>query len=48
MYKGLSGEDKGETSSEIRKRVNTPRGIQKDRFGSIKIHSNSQMPPEGR
>jgi magnesium chelatase family protein len=44
-YKELSGEDKGESSSEIRKRVNAARGIQKARFGRMKIHSNSQMPP---
>ena len=44
-YKELSGEDKGETSSDIRKRVNAARGIQKGRFGKMKIHSNSQMPP---
>jgi magnesium chelatase family protein len=44
-YRELSGEDKGETSSEIRKRVNAARDIQKDRFGRMKIHSNSQMPP---
>ena len=41
-YKELSGEDKGESSSEIRKRVNAARDIQKDRFGRMKIHSNSQ------
>ena len=44
-YKELSVEDKGETSSEIRTRVNAARGIQKDRFGWMKIHANSQMPP---
>ncbi|MGB7293417.1 MAG: ATP-binding protein [Thermodesulfobacteriota bacterium] len=44
-YKELSGEDKGETSSEIRRRVNAARGIQKDRFGRMKAHSNSLTPP---
>jgi magnesium chelatase family protein len=44
-YKELAGEDKGEPSSAIRERVNGARGIQKKRFLSIKIHSNSQMSP---
>jgi predicted ATPase with chaperone activity len=44
-YKELSSEDKGEPSCEIRKRVNTPRGVQRERFGRTKIHSNSQLPP---
>jgi predicted ATPase with chaperone activity len=44
-YKELYSEDKGEPSCEIRKRVNTARGVQKERFGRMKIHSNSQLPP---
>jgi magnesium chelatase family protein len=40
-YKELSGE----ASSEIRRRVNAARGIQKERFGRMKVHSNSQMLP---
>jgi magnesium chelatase family protein len=44
-YRELPGEDKGETSSEIRKRVNAACDIQKHRFERMNILSHSQMPP---
>ncbi|MGH7900911.1 MAG: YifB family Mg chelatase-like AAA ATPase [Thermodesulfobacteriota bacterium] len=44
-YRELASEDKGETSSDIRRRVNSAREIQKNRFERMKIHSNSQMSP---
>lgn len=45
-YKELSSEAGGEKSSDIRKRVNTARDIQKNRFAKVGIHSNAQMTPK--
>lgn len=44
-YKELTSEAGGETSSDIRDRVNRARGLQKNRFAGSKIYSNSQMTP---
>jgi magnesium chelatase family protein len=44
-YRELSSEIVGETSSDIRERVNHAREIQKSRFHGSKIHSNAQMTP---
>ncbi len=44
-YKELSEDSGGETSSQIKERVNRAREIQIDRFKGTSIHSNSQMPP---
>ncbi len=45
-YSELSDERRGESSSEIKARVNRAKGIQNERFGGTGIFSNSQMPPE--
>lgn len=43
-YDDLSSVKKGETSAEVRKRVNKARGIQNERYRDIKgINSNSQL-----
>ncbi len=44
-YKELSDESGGETSSDIKGRVNRAREIQMMRFKGSPIHSNSQMSP---
>jgi len=44
-YKELASEAGGECSSDIRKRVNRAREIQRKRFEKIGIHSNAQMSP---
>lgn len=42
-YKDLSNYEKGETSAEIKKRVNEARGIQMERYKKHKIYSNAQL-----
>ena len=42
-YKELSAARAGESSEEIRKRVNSARDIQRERFTGKGIHCNSQM-----
>lgn len=42
-YSDLSSEKKGETSAEIKKRVNRTRKIQLDRYKGLNIYSNSQL-----
>ena len=44
-YKELSSETGGENSFSIRKRVNSARDIQKNRFSKLSIYSNAQMTP---
>ena len=42
-YKDLSNYEKGETSAEIKKRVNEARNIQRERYKKYKIYSNAQL-----
>ena len=42
-YRDLANRDAGEPSREIKKRVDSARGIQLDRFKGMKIYSNAQM-----
>ena len=42
-YKDLSNYEKGETSAEIKKRVNEARNIQRERYKRHKIYSNAQL-----
>lgn len=42
-YSDLSSEQKGETSAEIKKRVNRTRKIQLERYKGLNIYSNSQL-----
>lgn len=42
-YKDLSSMEKGETSAEIKKRVNEARQIQRERYKELGIYSNSQL-----
>ena len=42
-YQDLASKDAGENSDVIRKRVNTARSIQHQRFQKTKIHANAQM-----
>ncbi|MBO5060928.1 MAG: YifB family Mg chelatase-like AAA ATPase [Clostridia bacterium] len=42
-YKDLSSMEKGETSSEIKKRVNEARQIQRERYKQYGIYSNAQL-----
>lgn len=42
-YTDLSNAEKGETSAEIKKRVNKARQIQRERYKNYKIYSNSQL-----
>ena len=42
-YQELASKDAGESSDVIRKRVNTARSIQLQRFHKTKIHANAQM-----
>lgn len=42
-YDDLSSMEKGETSAQIKKRVNKARGIQLERYKQYGIHSNSQL-----
>lgn len=42
-YKDLSSTEKGETSAEIKKRVNRTRKIQLERYKGLNIYSNSQL-----
>jgi magnesium chelatase family protein len=44
-YRELSSEAAGESSLDIRERVNRAIGIQKTRLQGTKIHSNAQMTP---
>ncbi len=44
-YKDLSNIEKGETSAEIKKRVNKARKIQRERYKEYGIYSNSQLTP---
>ena len=44
-YKELSSDTGGENSFSIRKRVNSARDIQKNRFSKLSIYSNAQMTP---
>ena len=44
-YKELSSDTGGENSFSIRKRVNSARDIQKNRFRKLSIYSNAQMTP---
>ena len=44
-YEELSRETEGETSEEIRGRVNRTRGIQRERFKGTKIYCNAHMGP---
>jgi len=44
-YDELSDEKKGETSAEIRKRVNNARKIQLERYKDTKIYCNAQLTP---
>lgn len=45
-YKELSGKNKMETSTDIRKRVNKAREIQQKRYKNDNIYSNSQLSPK--
>ena len=42
-YDDLSSTAKGETSAEIKERVNRTRAVQLERYKNLKIHSNSQL-----
>lgn len=42
-YDDLSSSEKGETSAEIKKRVNRTRKIQLERYKNLNIYSNSQL-----
>ncbi len=42
-YKDLSNMEKGETSAEIKKRVNKARQIQRERYKEFGIYSNAQL-----
>ncbi len=42
-YKKLSSTEKGETSAEIKKRVNEARSIQRERYREYGIYSNAQL-----
>ena len=42
-YRDLASRDAGESSIEIKRRVNRARRIQLDRFKGMKIYSNAQM-----
>jgi magnesium chelatase family protein len=44
-YRELADRGEGESSSEIVKRVEKARDIQRERFRGTKVHSNSQMSP---
>lgn len=44
-YKELADDSGGETSAQVKARVNRAREIQKERFKGTGIYSNSQMPP---
>ena len=44
-YQKLEGEAKGETSEEIRKRVNKARTIGQERYKNYGIYSNSELTP---
>lgn len=45
-YKKLDREEKGETSEEIRKRVNKAREIARERYKEYGIYSNSELTPK--
>jgi magnesium chelatase family protein len=45
-YSELTGERSGETSSQVRARVNAARKIQQERFSGTGIHSNSELSNE--
>ncbi len=45
-YKKLEDKEKGETSEEIRKRVNRARQIEQERYKGYGIYSNSQLTPK--
>src|SRR5207237_3267555 len=42
-YQELANKDAGESSGEVRQRVNAARSIQLQRFVNRKIHANAQM-----
>ena len=42
-YKDLKNKEDNESSSEIRKRINTARKIQNNRYNELNIFSNSQL-----
>lgn len=44
-YKKISAKTKGETSKEIRERVNKARKIQLERYKGLDIYSNSELTP---
>jgi len=43
-FRELSGERSGESSAEIKKRVDAARGVQAERYRGSAVHSNSQLP----
>lgn len=45
-FQKLSGEEKGEPSAEIKKRVNAARQIQNERFNGTSVTCNAKMTPE--
>ena len=45
-YEDLEGKDMGESSAEIKARVNSARKVQLERFKSRGLYSNSQLTPE--
>ncbi len=45
-YSELTGERSGETSAQVRKRVNAARKIQQERYEGTDIHSNSELTNE--
>jgi len=45
LYEELSSYEKGESSEEIKKRVNKTRQIQNERYKKFGIHSNAQLTP---
>ena len=44
-YEKISSEEKGETSKQIKERVDKARKIQLDRYKNLNIHSNSELTP---
>lgn len=45
-YEELEAKEQGESSAEIKKRVNAARQIQLERYGKQGVYSNSQLTPE--
>ena len=45
-YEKISSDEKGETSKEIKKRVNRARKIQLERYKNLNIYSNGELTPK--